>query len=128
MNEVKLPAITSPLVARPASSPGAVKTQEQTEDKNLPKVNAEEASTQAPLTEKKEAQAVENAVASMQEYAQSVQRDLHFTVDKDLDSVVIKVVDGGSGELIRQIPEEAFLELARKLNEQGEFQLIDALG
>lgn len=127
MNEVRLSVISSQDVTRAASSQGTVKKTE-IEGKDLPKIAAEEADTQAGDVQDKEPQSVETAVASIREYVQSLQRDLHFTVDEDLDRTVIKVVDGGSGELIRQIPEEAFLELARKLNEQGEFKLIDAIG
>ena len=46
----------------------------------------------------------------------------------EYDVHVIKVVDGHSGELIRQIPEEVFLDLARKLNDEGEFSLVNATG
>jgi flagellar protein FlaG len=53
---------------------------------------------------------------------------LQFSVDEETERTVIKVIDSESGELIRQIPDEVFLELARKLNDDGGFQLIDALG
>jgi flagellar protein FlaG len=71
---------------------------------------------------------IDTAVASMNDFVQSVQRDLRFSVDEDLNRTVVKVIDSDSGELIRQIPEEVFLELARKLKDEGEFQLVQALG
>jgi flagellar protein FlaG len=37
-------------------------------------------------------------------------------------------VDSESGDLIRQIPEEIFLELARKVKEHGEINLFNATG
>ena len=67
-------------------------------------------------------------VAKVNEVVQSVQRNLQFTVDEDLDRTVIRVVDGHSGELIRQIPEDIFLELARRLQDDGEMNLLDAMG
>lgn len=73
-------------------------------------------------------QTVEAAVASINDFVQSVQRDLHFSVDEELNRTIIKVLDAGTGDLIRQIPEEVFLELARKLKDDGEFQLVNALG
>ena len=76
--------------------------------------------------EKKEE--VQHAVAQMNDYVQSIQRDLQFHVDDELSQTVVKVVDRDTGDLIRQIPEEVFLELARKLNEDGEVRLLNALG
>lgn len=68
------------------------------------------------------------AIEFMNDYVQSIQRDLQFTVDEDLNRTVIKVTDRRSGELIRQIPDEIFLELARKLIDDGELHLIRAFG
>lgn len=70
---------------------------------------------------------VETAVAKVNEYVQSIERNLQFSVDKELDKTVVKVVDGTSGELIRQIPDEVFLELAKRLTEDGELRLMNAL-
>jgi flagellar protein FlaG len=64
----------------------------------------------------------------MQDFVQNVKRELQFSVDKDLGRTVVKVVDSESGDLIRQIPEEIFLELARKVKEQGEVNLFNATG
>ena len=68
------------------------------------------------------------AISVMNDFVQSVQRDLHFHVDEELQKTVVKVVDVSSGDIIRQIPEETFLELARKMKEQGEIHFITAKG
>jgi len=68
------------------------------------------------------------AVTSIQDFVQNVQRDLQFSVDEELNTTVVKVIDGGSGEVIRQIPEQTILELARKLKESGELNLFNATG
>jgi flagellar protein FlaG len=128
MNEVRNTVSLPTAVARPASSPGAVSNQADAETKAIAKAAEVQGSSNAVEVAPKEPVTIEKAVATIQEYVQSLQRDLHFTVDEDLERTVIKVVDGDSGELIRQIPEEAFLELARKLSDQGDFQLFDALG
>lgn len=127
MNEVGITPIAVQKVGPVASSAGGVEAVAGANGKQLPPVTAEvdnEVSVKAdiPLED------VEKAVASINDFVQSIQRDLQFTVDEELDKTVIKVVDGGSGELIRQIPEEAFLELARRLNQDGNLHLIDALG
>ncbi len=71
---------------------------------------------------------MDDALSSMNEYVQSVHRDLHFTVDQESQRTVVKVIDGDSGEVIRQIPDEIFLELARRLNDDGEFNFLNELG
>lgn len=60
---------------------------------------------------------VEAAVSSIQEFAQSIQRNLNFALDESSGRVVVKVTDGVSGEVIRQIPSEEALRLAEHLDE-----------
>ncbi len=60
---------------------------------------------------------VEDAVASIQEFVQSVKRDLNFAVDDGSGQVIVKVTDPSSGDLIRQIPSEEALQLAENLTE-----------
>jgi len=47
--------------------------------------------------------------------AQSINRGLRFTVDKDLDRTVITVYDEATEEVIRQIPSEEILNFARSV-------------
>lgn len=58
---------------------------------------------------------VEQAVRQLNDYLQSVQRNLQFSVDKDTKQVVVRVIDAESGEVVRQIPPESALELARNM-------------
>lgn len=64
------------------------------------------------------------AVSSLNQYVQNVQRDLEFSIDKDVNRIVIKVIDSQSKELIRQIPSQEILEIARALKENSEAGLI----
>jgi flagellar protein FlaG len=73
-------------------------------------------------------QKVGEAVAKMNDFVQAEQRNLHFSVDENSGVTVIKVVDKESGELIRQIPSEVFLDLAEKTHEDGSFHLISVQG
>ena len=59
---------------------------------------------------------VEQAVARLNDYVQSLQRDIQFSIDPESNQPVVRVVDRGSQELIRQIPNETALRLARSLN------------
>jgi len=48
---------------------------------------------------------------------QSIQRDLSFSVDDSTGDVVVKVIDGDSGKVVRQIPSEEILRLTERLDE-----------
>ena len=60
-------------------------------------------------------QRIDKAVASLNDYAQSLQRDLRFALDEELGRPVVRVFDRKTQELIRQIPNETALRLARNL-------------
>jgi flagellar protein FlaG len=60
---------------------------------------------------------VETAVATIQDFVQSVRRSLNFSLEEGSGRVVVKVTDAGSGEVIRQIPSEEALQLAENLSE-----------
>lgn len=69
---------------------------------------------------------VQAAVAQMNEYIQSTQRDLHFSYDPGSGETVVKVLDRETQEVIRQIPDEIFLRLARRLGPEEPGQLFSA--
>jgi len=60
---------------------------------------------------------VEEAVQALNDYVQSVNRDLQFSVDDASGRTVIKVLDAETQEVVRQIPSEEVLALARHLRE-----------
>ena len=70
----------------------------------------------AEVTQERSAR-VEKAVAQLNDYVQSLQRDLRFSMDEDLGRAVVRVVDRNTQEVIRQIPNETALRLARNLKE-----------
>jgi flagellar protein FlaG len=55
------------------------------------------------------------AVNHLNDYIQSFRRDLYFSVDEGSGQVVVKVVDTQTKEVIRQIPSEEALAMARGL-------------
>lgn len=58
-------------------------------------------------------QAVKEIAASMS----VMQKGLAFSIDEDSGVQVVKVIDQHTGDLIRQIPNEEALEIAKKLSE-----------
>ncbi|GKS59172.1 hypothetical protein YTPLAS18_26990 [Nitrospira sp.] len=43
--------------------------------------------------------------------------ELHYEVDQELNEVVMKILDGNTGDVIRQIPAEEQIRLAKVLEE-----------
>lgn len=58
------------------------------------------------------------AVRKLNDYVQSVQRNLSFSVDKASGETVIKVYDAQTNEVIRQIPADETLRLAASIDER----------
>ncbi len=116
MNEVR-PTLTPVTMVQSAAS---LSEGNEASTKSATKKEQVEENQVLPVKEAKKAdrEDLDEAVSKITEYVQSVHRDLQFSVDDDSGMTVIKVLDGSSGELIRQIPEEVFLDLARKLNEE----------
>ncbi len=65
-------------------------------------------------------QTLDNAVEQLNQFAQSVQRKLEFSVDEESGKTVIKVIDKESGEMVRSIPSEDVLDMQQRLRETSE--------
>ena len=63
---------------------------------------------------------VEEAVVKLNDYAQSVNRQLQFSVDEESGKTIVKVIDAETGETIRDIPPEEILKMQKKLRESSE--------
>lgn len=62
-------------------------------------------------------EALDKAVSDLETFTQSIQRNLSFAVDEESGTMVMKVTDRATGELIRQLPSEEALRLAERLDE-----------
>jgi len=58
---------------------------------------------------------METIVSQLKDYVQGMQRDMDFHVDDKTGRVVVQVIDSSSNEVIRQIPAEEILAIARHL-------------
>jgi flagellar protein FlaG len=70
-----------------------------------------------PTTSAVSKEDVKAAVAQMKDFAQVMSRQLQFDVDDDSGKTVVRVLDKDSGDIIRQIPSEEVLALARHMRE-----------
>lgn len=59
---------------------------------------------------------VQNAVARAQEVLNRASANLRFAVDGDTGTMVVKVVDAETDQVIRQIPSEEMLAIARNMD------------
>lgn len=60
--------------------------------------------------------AVEQAVESIARFVQPVLSSLEFRIDDDTGQVIVRVLDGSTKEVIRQIPSEEVVAMARALD------------
>ena len=76
--------------------------------------NVPDSSSQAATAE--ESPRVEDAVDKLNEFTQNVaKRNLSFSVDKETNAFVVKVVDNETDEVIRQMPTEEALAVAKQI-------------
>jgi flagellar protein FlaG len=68
----------------------------------------------------KESDELKQAVSQLNDFVQNMQRDLQFSIDKESGTMVVKVIDAKSEKVIRQMPSEETLRLARSLAEQSD--------
>ncbi len=69
---------------------------------------------------------IASAVTQLNDYIQNEQRDIEFSMNDEAGLSVVKVVNRHSRELVRQIPTEEVVDLARKLNDQEPLRLFSA--
>lgn len=80
--------------------------------KNENQTNINETSKSIAITPEQ----LEKVAQQLQEFMGEMNRSLEFLVDKDSGRDVIKVLDKGTGELVKQYPSEEVLTLISKLS------------
>ncbi|MCP4062144.1 MAG: flagellar protein FlaG [Gammaproteobacteria bacterium] len=141
MNDVNLNNPSLKLVNASDRAPVKALSSSQAEGRNAPDLAAStagarqvqntqianEASKAEKLQERNEAQreGLDQAVSQLNDFVQSVQRDLQFEVDNEMGQTIVKVVDQQTQEVIRQIPDEVALRLAEKLQQDEPLTLFN---
>ncbi len=75
-----------------------------------------EAQTTQTRAAPQETASLEQTLQGAQEAAEAAGANLQFTIDKDSGKTIVKVVDSQTSEVIRQIPSEELLALARSMS------------
>lgn len=72
------------------------------------------------VKEQEEQKAIEEVASKLQDFVNLIDKKLQFRVDDDSGRHVVTVTDKLSGDVIRQIPSEEVLRLARNLSDLAE--------
>lgn len=62
---------------------------------------------------------IEDAVGALREQAIAAGAELEFSIDRELDRVIVILRDVRDGSVLRQIPQEEVLRIARLLRDQS---------
>lgn len=141
MNDVNLNSPDLKLVRPSEQAPARASVSPLAEDRNVPAQAALSPGSsvtgrEPPVSRNSQPQAeqrarvigdqeVGRAVSKLNDFVQSVQRDLQFEVDQELGKTVVKVVDQETQKVIRQIPDELALRLAENLQQDEPLTLFD---
>lgn len=129
MNEVNAKQfVVVPVNTTSSSGQGANISETATVTKDVPVVDVREHSRKVAESAEMTLNRVNKAIVHMTEIVQSEQRNLDFSVDEASGLTVVKVMDRNTGELIRQMPRQAFLDLAESARKFEDVHLISTYG
>ncbi|MFT6907766.1 MAG: flagellar protein FlaG [Oleiphilaceae bacterium] len=81
---------------------------------------------QQEKTQKLSIEDVKNAVTKLNDFIQTVQRNLQFNLDDASGKTIITVVDKQTSEVVRQIPDDVAIKLAQDLQQSEPLSLFNA--
>lgn len=111
-NEVGASELRPPAGSPATTTPQVVSSMQES-------TNSGKATTQLPgqneQSQEYSRDQVEAAVEDINDFFQSMERSVQFSLDKESERMVVQIKDG-EGNLVKQIPSEQALELARHLD------------
>ena len=115
-------AVITPLkiVNTKPSVDSSVKSADDASRKAVARLESAGTATVAEAKDTKNPDDLKQAVSKLNDYVQNMQRDLQFSIDKESGTMVVKVIDTQSEKVIRQIPTEETLRIARGLVEHSD--------
>ncbi|MDX2462934.1 MAG: flagellar protein FlaG [Porticoccus sp.] len=107
------------LVGKPASLPTGNSSVSAVERQEVSLSGNQSPQSSAPREAAVSLEEVTEAVSNITDYVQSISRDLQFKIDEHVGSTVVTVLDHETQEVIRQIPSEEVVAMARHIAEQA---------
>jgi len=92
----------------------------------LPGSDSLQAEAAQPATAKQGEKELEKAVDRLREFATHTRREMEISVDRESGQFVVKVLDSKTKEVVRQIPSEDLLRVARQLDSNDKGGLLEA--
>lgn len=71
------------------------------------------------MVRKLDAEETKEALKDLNEQLKRMNRTIRFSIDEELQDVVVKVVDKSSGEVVSQIPPEGVLRLRERIRDMA---------
>ena len=109
------PGLTSNSAPAAAASP-----QPNTAPVDLPQAASQAASVQAQAASAQKpapsAAQVQSAVDNINRAMRQSNANVEFSIDQDTNQMIIRVVESGTGQVIRQFPSEEILAIAKSLD------------
>lgn len=118
-------SVPQPGTSRSSETSEKSNTQKAQETDQSEKPSQPQAAQASKENQNQQKQQIQEAVAKLNDYIQSVQRDLEFNLDDESGRVVVKVVDRKTSEVVRQIPDEVALKLAHNLQSEEPISLLN---
>lgn len=114
-------------VAAVAASPGGEGHRAAVSAFPAPTAVAEPAAKPPPPAPEPRQQDLKQAIRQLERYIEASRTGLQFRVDRELNRVIVSIVDPSDGTVLRQMPSEEALRLAKALSDEGDGGLLDAL-
>lgn len=87
-----------------------------TQNSSATQLQTTQAVAQTEKTEPSRLQ-VEEAVKTVNDFLQPINNSINFSLDKDTGITVVKVIDVATKEVVRQIPSEEMLTIAKAIDQ-----------
>lgn len=120
------PGMTADPTAKPNTPPSTTPQRGDSEPRTprlaeAPQDPNKEAAAESPrVTE----EALSESVSQINDFVQTIQRNVQFRVDEDSGRTVVTVIDRNTDEIIRQVPADEVLAMATKIKEQMDETLL----
>ncbi|EKP0261936.1 flagellar protein FlaG [Aeromonas sobria] len=130
-NEIGIPSSVTPSSLQPSSKSGQSAAQvlsgmaeeQRVTTQDVEKQQEERAKDKVRKSDVSD-QDIEKEVQNLQEFSKLQGWTVNFSVEKDLEQVVIKVMDANTNSMIRQIPSEELLAISKRIKDLREGDVI----